>query len=113
MPLIGNTLVLNIGNAYTCAIMEAIAQAITNFGSQEAMAAELGVSQPTVSEWLRQVRPVPARRCVQIEQHKRNQQAALPVHRWDLRPSDWWVYWPELVGAPGAPKVPRDLKKAA
>lgn len=25
------------------------------------------------------------------------------VRRWDLRPQDWPVVWPELVGAEGAP----------
>ena len=24
---------------------------------------------------------------------------------WDLRPSDWWQIWPELIGAEGAPSV--------
>jgi DNA-binding transcriptional regulator YdaS (Cro superfamily) len=27
------------------------------------------------------------------------------VRRWDLRPSDWWQIWPELVGVKGAPRV--------
>ena len=25
------------------------------------------------------------------------------VTRWDLRPNDWWLIWPELIGSPGAP----------
>jgi DNA-binding transcriptional regulator YdaS (Cro superfamily) len=28
------------------------------------------------------------------------------VRRWDLRPEDWNVIWPDLVGAPGAPPEP-------
>lgn len=28
------------------------------------------------------------------------------VRRWDLRPSDWHLIWPELIGAEGAPQVP-------
>lgn len=25
------------------------------------------------------------------------------VKRWDLRPDDWYLIWPELIGAKGAP----------
>lgn len=28
------------------------------------------------------------------------------VRRWELRPNDWHVVWPELVGAVDAPDVP-------
>lgn len=34
------------------------------------------------------------------------------VKRWDLRPDDWHLIWPELIGTKGAPKV-KPLKKAA
>lgn len=27
---------------------------------------------------------------------------------WDLRPDDWYVIWPELVGSEGAPPVPAE-----
>lgn len=27
------------------------------------------------------------------------------ARRWDLRPEDWHLIWPELVGADGAPPV--------
>lgn len=30
------------------------------------------------------------------------------VAEWDLRPTDWWRIWPELVSTPGAPAVPAD-----
>ncbi len=26
--------------------------------------------------------------------------------RWDLRPNDWHLIWPELIGTDGAPKIP-------
>lgn len=87
--------------------MEAIAQAITNFGSQLALAEGIGVKQPTVSEWLRGERPVPPKRAVKIAAHPKNLGADHPVQRWDLRPDDWWEQWPDLIGAPGAPKVRR------
>lgn len=44
-----------------------MARAIQCLGSQAAMASALGVAQPTISEWLRGVRQVPAERCPQIE----------------------------------------------
>lgn len=34
------------------------------------------------------------------------------VMRWETRPEDWHRIWPELVSAPGAPKV-RKQKAAA
>jgi DNA-binding transcriptional regulator YdaS (Cro superfamily) len=45
-------------------------------------------------------RPGPAR-CVVIEAA-----SAFLVRRWDLRPADWHLIWPELIGADGAPAVP-------
>lgn len=47
--------------------MQAVQIAITFFGSQAAMAAALGVKQPTVSEWLTGERPVPDTQCVELE----------------------------------------------
>jgi DNA-binding transcriptional regulator YdaS (Cro superfamily) len=32
--------------------------------------------------------------------------------RWHLRPNDWYVIWPELIGAEGAPPVPLGSPKA-
>jgi DNA-binding transcriptional regulator YdaS (Cro superfamily) len=34
------------------------------------------------------------------------------VRRWELRPDDWHLIWPELIGAPGAPKVAKQAKAA-
>jgi len=28
------------------------------------------------------------------------------VRRWDLRPRDWYLIWPEQIGSRGAPAVP-------
>lgn len=28
------------------------------------------------------------------------------IRRWDLRPNDWHLIWPELIGVAGAPAVP-------
>jgi 1,6-anhydro-N-acetylmuramate kinase len=37
------------------------------------------------------------------------------VAEWDLRPHDWHLIWPELIGAEGAPAVPasQELTDAA
>lgn len=39
--------------------------------------------------------------CVRIEQESRHE-----LRRWDLRPKDWHLIWPELVGVSGAPAIP-------
>lgn len=33
--------------------------------------------------------------------------------RWHLRPNDWHLIWPELIGTPGAPTVPEPEARAA
>ena len=55
-----------------------------------------------VYQWAKGVRPIPIDRCVQIERATGGE-----VRRWDLRPEDWHRYWPELIGAEGAPDVPQ------
>jgi len=70
--------------------MNAIHKAIETVGSQEKLAAQLGIKQPTVSEWARGERPVPVARCIQIERATNG-----VVSRKDLRPDDWQRYWPE------------------
>lgn len=45
--------------------------------------------------------------CVRIERESEGE-----LRRWDLRPSDWSLIWPELVGADGAPPVPETAKPA-
>ncbi len=59
--------------------------------TQQEMAALLGVRQPTLQAWLSKKRPIPVKRCVQIEQATGGQ-----VTRRDLRPDDWHEIWPEL-----------------
>ena len=64
-------------------------------------AAKLGISVVYLSQLAarqdgRQASP---ELCVLIE---RESGSAVP--RWDLRPDDWGLIWPELIGAPGAPE---------
>lgn len=67
------------------------------------LAREIGAHAPNVFAWASGRRPVPPRYAVLIE---RSETAQGLVRRWDLRPQDWWVLWPELIGTDGAPKVP-------
>ena len=69
-------------------------------GAQTELARKLGLPPQLIWQWVRGVRPVPIERCVPIE-------AATDggVRRWDLRPDDWHLIWPELIGAEGSPEV--------
>lgn len=46
--------------------------------------------------------------CVRLEAA-----TALQVRRWDLRPTDWHLIWPELIGHKDAPAIPLPEAKAA
>lgn len=47
--------------------------------------------------------------CVRIERESKRE-----LRRWDLRPNDWHLIWPELIQLAGAPAVPkREPKKVA
>ena len=81
-------------------IANPIQEACDVCGGQSALARRLGVTAPTVAQWLKRDRPVPPERCVEIE-------AATGVRRWALRPDDWHRIWPELTLDPAAPKIPK------
>ena len=61
-------------------------------GRAAKLAAAIGVTPVMVSQWASSVKPVPAERCVSIEQA-----TAGAVTRKDLRPDDWQRIWPELA----------------
>lgn len=66
------------------------------------LAARIGVSEAQLRQWQHGYagrQPSPAN-CVAIERETGNR-----VRRWDLRPNDWHLIWPELIGQPGAPPV--------
>ena len=71
------------------------------WGRQSSLANAIGCPPQLVWQWARGVRPVPVERCTEIERATSG-----AVRRWDLRPSDWHLIWPELIGADGAPPVP-------
>lgn len=80
---------------------EAISKAVEHCGGASRLALAVGVTPPAVAEWLSGSRPVPIKRCVLIEQA-----TAGAVRRWDLRPTDWRLVWPELIDHPEAPPLP-------
>lgn len=87
--------------------MKAIKRAIKSFGSQVAMATALGIKQPTVSEWVREDRRIPAERCPEIERHTRRLHAEDPdrpiVTCEELRPDvAWEVLRLQTTGQPAA-----------
>lgn len=57
-----------------------------------------GVLRQHVEHWVR-VRRIPADRVALVSQY-----SGVPV--WELRPTDWFVIFPMLVGTEGAPEVP-------
>jgi DNA-binding transcriptional regulator YdaS (Cro superfamily) len=68
------------------------------------LARRIGVEGAQVRQWAHGYagrRAGPAN-CVAIEDATNG-----AVMRWDLRPEDWHLIWPELVGRKGAPKVRR------
>jgi DNA-binding transcriptional regulator YdaS (Cro superfamily) len=76
-----------------------------------AFARRLGFNADQVRQW-RAIhdgrRPSPLN-CVQIERATDR-----AVMRWDLRPKDWHLVWPELVGTEGAPApADREVPHAA
>ena len=72
--------------------MVEIKRACDLVGGISKMAALLGISGPTVSQWCTGIRPVPIERCVAIERATEG-----TVTRRDLRPDDWHEIWPELA----------------
>jgi DNA-binding transcriptional regulator YdaS (Cro superfamily) len=73
----------------TATVQAAVLRAAEHLGSQTQLAAELGVTTPTVNQWVKGTRPIPVQHCLAIEQ-------LTGVSRRELRPDDWKTIWPEL-----------------
>lgn len=69
----------------------AICRACEVLGGQAPLARLLGVSSPTVNQWVKGLRPVPIEHCPAIEAATKG-----VVQRWQLRATDWHRIWPEL-----------------
>lgn len=70
-------------------------------GRQADLARSLDLPTAQVWQWKEGIRPVPMPYVTRIETATDG-----AVRRWDLRPSDWHLIWPELIEADGAPSLP-------
>lgn len=86
--------------------MHPIQKAADSLGGLAPLARALGVSYQAVKFWVDGDRMIEPIRCVQIER-------LTGVPRWELRPGDWNLIWPELIGTAGAPAVPTETTEAA
>jgi len=75
-------------------------------GLTKRLAEKLGVSASLLTQWARG-KPVSAERCVPLELA-----TGKLVRRWDLRPDDWHLIWPELIAADGAPSIAASIEPA-
>lgn len=82
-----------------------LSKASKHVGSQTRLAQILGVTKAAVGQWKQEGRGVPVKHCAMIERA-----ASGVVTRRDLRPSDWWLIWPEMVDAEHP--VPQDREPA-
>jgi DNA-binding transcriptional regulator YdaS (Cro superfamily) len=74
---------------------------IDKLGGTAEVARFVGVRLPSVSDWRKH--GVPELRLIAMGAHI---ERVAGIKRWELRPSDWHLIWPELVGTDGAPPVP-------
>lgn len=72
-------------------IQNPIRRAVSIVGNGTLLAKQLGVTAVTISDWASGKRPIPIKRCVEIEVLTNGQ-----VTRQLLRPDDWHEIWPEL-----------------
>jgi len=77
-------------------------------GGGTALAVQIGVAQPTVSEWSTGKKQVPIERCVAIERATEG-----AVTRRDLRPDDWHAIWPEIIQEQHQPTTQQTAAPAA
>lgn len=85
-----------------------MSQVVEIHGGPTKVAAALGVTPQAVCFWRDGKRRLPVELIPVLERL-----AGGAVMRWDFRPLDWWVIWPELVGTDGAPDVPAEEARDA
>ncbi len=71
------------------------------------LARELGVATSYMINMAAGVNPISPARAVVIARATGGL-----VPRWETRPKDWHLIWPELVGTEGAPAVPAEKQAA-
>lgn len=75
---------------------------------REAFANRCGTTLGHLNNVMYGVRPCATDLAVSIER-----ESGLTVRRWDVRPKDWHLHWPELIGIDGAPQEPDAIKTEA
>lgn len=73
-------------------------------GNATKLAASLGIPLSYLSQMATGTRTVSPEKAVSIEKFTERK-----VMRWDLRPKDWHLIWPELKGASGAPVTAEEV----
>jgi DNA-binding transcriptional regulator YdaS (Cro superfamily) len=86
--------------------MSAIKTAIEKVGGPSKAAGLLGCSVQAACFYRDGKRSFPVEFCARLS-------AASGVPRWDMRPVDWHVIWPELVGTEGAPALAGEVLEIA
>ena len=72
--------------------MSPLSKVVAFLGGDAALARELGISAPAVSQWRKRGTPIRAEFCAAIERATGG-----AVTRKELRPDDWRLIWPELA----------------
>jgi len=83
--------------------VQAVRRAIdaTDGKTLAAFGALFGKKHGHVSHWLKS--GLPAIYCPTAEK-------ATGIRRWEFRPLDWHIHWPDIVGRKGAPQVPEKVE---
>lgn len=74
-------------------------------GGPAKVARRIGTSMASVSEWRRN--GIPDGRVIELAA---DIERAGGPSRTTLRPDDWHLIWPELIGTPGVPGIPEPAK---
>lgn len=69
---------------------------------RKALAEKVGMAEQYIYQCLTGRKAMKPAEAVRVERAAGN-----AIRRWDLRPDDWHLVWPELIGVEGAPPVPK------
>ena len=98
----------SITNVKCKPIESPLESAIDQLGGVSKLASALGVGQSAVSTWRARGTTLNAAHCLAIARA-----TAGAVTRRDLRPGDWHLIWPDLIGTDGAPEdIPLNKEEA-
>ena len=73
-----------------------------------ALAATVGIGDAYLYQCLTGRKAMKPEEAVRVERESEKR-----LRRWHLRPRDWHLIWPELIGAEGAPAVHEEARNAA